>query len=181
MRCQTGVRCFVRWKATRHQKVADITDPLFWEEDTRPIPNEPDTDVHVVTQDNKYINWERCLNKIRLMGVVHEDPRRMGFALGYPVHFKLRTHTVLEHEGGYVAQEDIHEVIIVPEMLRHVALLRLRTGDKLVITASVYYRFYYSKNSLSGYILTQLFLESFDKLNRVSSRSSSSSSSSSSL
>ena len=169
VRCQKCVASLVRWKATRLPKVADITNAQFWEEDTRPIPNVSDSVVHVVTQDNEHINWERSHHKVKLVGVVQNAARRIGFGLGQAVQFTLKTSTVLEQEGGYLVLEDLHEVVVLQEMTRRVALFCLRPGVSVLVVASVHSRLNHDRGSVFSYIKSNLFLEHFDTLDRANS------------
>ena len=175
VRCQKSVASVVRGKATRLGIVADITQSQFWEEETRPIPNVSDSVLHVVTQANEHMNWERCHHKVKLIGVVEVGASRVRIGMGHAVQFTLKTHTILEGEGkgkgkgegDYEVLEDLHEIVIMQEMTRRLALTTLRPGVPVLIVAGIHYRIYNNKNSVSSYIKSHLFLEHFDTLDSV--------------
>ena len=161
VRCQKSVASLVRWKATRLPKVADITNAQFWEEDTRPIPNVSDSVVHVVTQDNEHINWERSHHKVKLVGVVQNAAKWMNIGVGRAIHFTLDTTTVVEQEEGYMLLNDSHHILVMQETVRKLALKYLRPGVAVIVVGGIHYRMHSPQRGFNTLILPHLYLEQF--------------------
>ena len=164
VRCQKSVRPLVRWKATRHQKVADITDARFWEDETRPIPNVSDSVVHVVTQDNQHINWERSLHKVKLMGVVETAASWIKVGGGGALHFELNTTSIIEETDGYLIQRNVHHILIMQETIRMLALRNLKRGVAVIVIGAVHYRIHSPFVGVSSVVLPHIYLEQFEIL-----------------
>ena len=139
----------------------DISDPCFWEEESRPIPNAGDSVLHVVTQDNQHINWERSHERVILAGEVVREACEMSIGMGRATYFILKTTTVIEEETDYRVLEQFHYVVVMQETLRHYFLLKLRPGLPMEVVAGINYRQQADKDNFSIIFIPLLFLESF--------------------
>ena len=164
VRCQKSVASVVRGKATRPGIVADITQSQFWEEETRPIPNMSDSVLHVVTQANEHMNWERCHHKVKLIGVVEVGASWIHVGVGRALHFTLETRTIIEEEEGYLLFKDLHHILIMQETTRQLALRFLKPGVPVMVVAGVHYRMHSPPKGFNTLIMPHLYLEQFDIL-----------------
>eukprot|EP00800_Vazella_pourtalesii_P008692 TRINITY_DN22489_c0_g1_i1.p1 TRINITY_DN22489_c0_g1~~TRINITY_DN22489_c0_g1_i1.p1 ORF type:complete len:168 (-),score=19.36 TRINITY_DN22489_c0_g1_i1:117-620(-) len=157
-------RPFSRFSSSRvtpQGSIPDVSDPCFWEEESRPIPNTGDSVLHVVTQENQHINWERSHEKVTLVGEVAGGVREMSIGIGRATHFLLKTTTVVEEKVDYRVLEQFHYVVVMQETLRQFFLSKLRDGTPMMIVAGINYRFREDKENLNVKFIPLLFLETF--------------------
>ena len=143
--------------------IPDISDPRFWEEESRPIPNTPDSVLHVVTQNNQHINWERSHEKVTLIGEVVGQACEMPVGLGRGTHFILKTSTVIEEKLDYRVLEQFHYMVVMQETLRQLFMAKLYPGLPLMVVAGINYRS--KEDNMNIRLIPILFLESFHFLN----------------